>query len=704
MSYTAPIPARYIYSGEVPLAQEFHRHASMLLVQMREFMQRGEITEWGEPPNEGLDVHVDKRLYRGEFGSVEITGSISYGQAFIEIHAVPAGKEEAAQPPFVCPEYPCFIPARIVKVSCLDADISYGDDCEYEEKLRSGGRFFYDVKICYLDRVIVLENYNVTSAGWEVYQKGQNVVLGPSGYYTDFWDCCADEKPLAGELLNPETTKLQPGYLDAYPIIIDSERDGQIVKADWPAPGDSPENPDEYYKYLAALCISPSRLKKLCIREVVITGHSTSGSNIVNVYSQYAGDFFDNIPIIIHTDIGTRRRLLIDEDPASPEVFFDDAAFFFPVPAETYDTGIIRTERDNFFYFPNTVDTYEPTALALFENNAPIAVISIVRSVTKRRLSDPYKCLPTWKQLCATCFLDSRYEVINGDIYYESGENSFYSETTGKILSASTRSRWVLFDADGTAKIVNREGDALQDADAEKDNYVDGNKWTNFYIEGSTLFSFDYWLEMIVSSWLEYRDDTTYASPFDINFHFIEDQDYGFGPLPANANRYYYFDYNDLPYTLAREVGTDISVEIDNGTSPVFSYSCDPGSGDGDLVRSRGRELIYTIKSNFVEDGFFLAGSESVGSSGGSTEYQKYIYSESNLAPAESLLARYMAYISQVLTDYEGHEDNNGIYYIRESETELSGPYFRPDYLAISAVAIIYTPYDIRSCDLPYIP
>ena len=71
-----------------------------------------------------------------------------------------------------------------------------------------------------------------------------------------------------------------------------------------------------------------------------------------------------------------------------------------------------------------------------------------------------------------------------------------------------------------------------------------------------------------------------------------------------------------------------------------------------------------------------------------------------------------MGYVAQILNDYETHEDNSGTFYVDGGGTFeipqeinfIDGvSYHVPDYLRISAIGVVITPYDIVNCDLPYI-
>jgi hypothetical protein len=485
MAFYPQIPVQFQITGEHALGAEFIPAGRKLAGKLRDRMDRGEHHEYGDEQTYGLDIgRIGPEVHRGDFGVVSIEASISFGVSVVRINARPRIYEEEKKIiKKTCPQFPCFIPAIISKVSCYDSDISIGEPCDAEARKRTNGKFWYDVEFCYKDKYVLLENYYVASAGWEIYHKGQHVVLGPSAYYMypRQWDCCVNKEPLAEEVLNPESVKMDNGYLDVYPISISSVLDGQIVKPSFPPPTEPEESPDPYYKFLASACISAKRLKEMCIQEVEVVGISNAGLKHVDV--RYGTSEYQNIPVWIHTDIGTRKRAVLGEDPPAPEDFFLESALMFPLPQGTYDTNIINY----------SINTLPPYALALIENGLPLAVVAVVWSVNKYRyysasVPNQLKCLPTWRPYCFINFKEKKYAVTEGESFtdWESQINS------------TTASRKVVYDiaSNYIAMIPNQEETGLEFADSNVSNNIDnyynnlvGLILSNDYIEHRSPFT-----------------------------------------------------------------------------------------------------------------------------------------------------------------------------------------------------------------------
>lgn len=162
-----------------------------------------------------------------EDGSV-IDIRINYGLSTVTIYIPPEEEEEEQLFEAACPPgFKCFIFATIEKVACFDPALDPPDpECSLYDMALAGERYWYDISFCYKDRYVLLHNYQIYSAGWERYEKGQHVLLGPDAQTTKF--CCVDSTDLALAILDEESVKIRHGFLDVYPVHIL----GGMMKAD----------------------------------------------------------------------------------------------------------------------------------------------------------------------------------------------------------------------------------------------------------------------------------------------------------------------------------------------------------------------------------------------------------------------------------------------------------------------------------------
>jgi len=115
------------------------------------------------------------------------------------------------------------------------------------------------------------------------------------------------------------------------------------------------------FPFLASVGLSVSDLQICCIKEVEII--AITESEIVTV--EYLGNEYDDIPIWMHTDYGTRRRVLQDAEASAPD-YFERAALQFCLPGGLY-----------FQEYPGlTVRTSEnPTAIAIVRNTGTVETV-----------------------------------------------------------------------------------------------------------------------------------------------------------------------------------------------------------------------------------------------------------------------------------------------------------------------------------------
>lgn len=140
-----------------------------------------------------------------------------------------------------------------------------------------------------------------------------------------------------------------------------------ITKPSFPPP----TLPDTHYKYLATIGIDRARLENTCVDLVYIRGISNIELNTVK--AEYDSVVYHDIPVWIHTDYGTRRRLLRGEEAADPADYFERAALMFPLGG---------------------------TAMALVETvgetKTVLGIISVRSSVNTDFFGDPRPMLPRY--------------------------------------------------------------------------------------------------------------------------------------------------------------------------------------------------------------------------------------------------------------------------------------------------------------------
>jgi hypothetical protein len=198
------IPIMFIASGDQDAARELFGFGRKLL--------RDLSVKLG--PN---SIQNGSSRYERDDGS-RITVSINYGVPVITIHVPIAGEDREVVKLFDN-GFKCFVFAMIEQVACYDPLQDPPDpNCDLDTMTQDGERFYYDVSFFSKGDFIYLENYQIYSAGWERYEVGQYVLLGPDAVYQP--TCCIDETYLSDAVLDELTIKLRYGYLDVYPVHI----------------------------------------------------------------------------------------------------------------------------------------------------------------------------------------------------------------------------------------------------------------------------------------------------------------------------------------------------------------------------------------------------------------------------------------------------------------------------------------------------
>jgi hypothetical protein len=113
--------------------------------------------------------------------------------------------------------FKCFIFAVIENVTCSNPEPE-PPECDFDGMDLAGDRYLYDVSFFYNNTYVLLHNYKICSTGWESYTIGQYVLLIPDA--TSVGNCCANERDLALEVLDPDSIKMQYQYLDVCPVSI----------------------------------------------------------------------------------------------------------------------------------------------------------------------------------------------------------------------------------------------------------------------------------------------------------------------------------------------------------------------------------------------------------------------------------------------------------------------------------------------------
>jgi len=197
-------PTTYTFSGNMPEALSRKGIADKYLEELLRSMKYSKIQAGA----------AASREYTDDAGS-KITINVNYGISRVHIfvpNVLPVAEEEGKKCP---PGFPCFVFATIEKVW------DEGDTpTDIQERISDGIRAHYDISFCYFNNYVLLKYYVVESAGHEIYEPGQHVLLGPTPDYLFQPLCCIDKKDLALAVPNDPSVKMNHGYLTAYPLHI----------------------------------------------------------------------------------------------------------------------------------------------------------------------------------------------------------------------------------------------------------------------------------------------------------------------------------------------------------------------------------------------------------------------------------------------------------------------------------------------------
>jgi len=135
------------------------------------------------------------------------------------------------------------------------------------------------------------------------------------------------------------------------------------------------------YEYLASMGMKAGVLRFCCVKSGEVVGLTSRQSVIVRI----DGDDFPDVPVWIHTDVGTRMAMIKGEELSTPEDYFKDSALMFP-----------KGEPGDY-----------PEVLVLVHREAgvetPVAVIQVLRNMQKEfpliplvPISPAYSPFPTY--------------------------------------------------------------------------------------------------------------------------------------------------------------------------------------------------------------------------------------------------------------------------------------------------------------------
>jgi len=101
----------------------------------------------------------------------------------------------------------------------------------------------------------------------------------------------------------------------------------EIIKPEFP--GQQPETPGGPklpYDFLASIGLTENVLKNSCVKKVEIVGIDTTETVTVDL----DGTEYPDVPVWVHTDVGTRLQMVKDEPLEDPSLYFKNAALMFP--------------------------------------------------------------------------------------------------------------------------------------------------------------------------------------------------------------------------------------------------------------------------------------------------------------------------------------------------------------------------------------
>jgi len=130
------------------------------------------------------------------------------------------------------------------------------------------------------------------------------------------------------------------------------------------------------YKYLASVGFTEEALRSVCVVKAIVTAVDDVSSNTVSI--DIDGDIYTDVPVWIHTDCGSRSRLIASSDEVSPSLYFENAALLFPMAAGKYITEIGTSLLDS----PTGHNSRDPEVLVMITSTneiiTPVGIIGIL--------------------------------------------------------------------------------------------------------------------------------------------------------------------------------------------------------------------------------------------------------------------------------------------------------------------------------------
>lgn len=236
----------------------------------------------------------------------------------------------------------------------------------------------------------------------------------------------------------------------------------EIIKPDFP-PSDLTLS--GVWPYLASVGVDKTILEDCCFKKGIVK--KVSGRTTVTV--EIDEEEYDDVPVWMHTDIGSRLSLKKEEEKEEPADYFKDAAFMFPLPKD-----IIVKDAN---YVNQT--TLEPEVLALVHTDPEteaitvLGVVHILKSVLTDFSLARDKAFPTWKMYAV--FQLTAVTLYHDDLpyrpYYDSfSEYAIIDVMESKIASVPTFLTLDPFShipSDPTLPFIEINGISGQEGDAE---------------------------------------------------------------------------------------------------------------------------------------------------------------------------------------------------------------------------------------------
>lgn len=164
-----------------------------------------------------------------------------------------------------------------------------------------------------------------------------------------------------------------------------------------------PESGDDVYKYLSAAGVSEGNLRRCCVKEAEVIGvDSTETVRLLLDEVEYS-----DVPVWIHTDVGSRTALILEEEAVPPETYFKNSALVFPFPG-LVETNIVYPEK-----------TFTPTVHVVVYTDPEsgdqqcVAVIRVL-STAYDSVEDNKTLYPTYRMFIG---LDLDYSIGTGAHY-----------------------------------------------------------------------------------------------------------------------------------------------------------------------------------------------------------------------------------------------------------------------------------------------